>query len=159
MTPQQYIERVNEFIVPYLGKNGFSLIRTDFESEDGNWYLRLYIDLTEDEMKKRLEAAEAQRDESVQPQSEEENRLNVDAPQPQSEEEDCRDGDASQETEDEEEQEFVPGVSINDCVKVSRYLSKWLDKADFIKEAYTMEVCSKGFLDSSLVDSEEGESK
>ena len=96
-----------------------------------------------DEMKKRLEAAEAQRDESVQPQSEEENRLNVDAPQPQ----------------DEEEQEFVPGVSINDCVKVSRYLSKWLDKADFIKEAYTMEVCSKGFLDSSLVDSEEGESK
>ena len=143
MTPQQYIERVNEFIVPYLGKNGFSLIRTDFESEDGNWFLRLYIDLTEDEMKKRLEAAEAQRDESVQPQSEEENRLNVDAPQPQ----------------DEEEQEFVPGVSINDCVKVSRYLSKWLDKADFIKEAYTMEVCSKGFLDSSLVDSEEGESK
>ena len=143
MTPQQYIERVNEFIVPYLGKNGFSLIRTDFESEDGNWFLRLYIDLTEDEMKKRLEAAEAQRDESVQPQSEEENRLNVDAPQPQ----------------DEEEQEFVPGVSINDCVKVSRYLSKWLDKADFIKEAYTMEVCSKGFLYSSLVDSEEGESK
>ena len=143
MTPQQYIERVNEFIVPYLGKNGFSLIRTDFESEDGNWFLRLYIDLTEDEMKKRLEAAEAQRDESVQLQSEEENRLNVDAPQPQ----------------DEEEQEFVPGVSINDCVNVSRYLSKWLDKADFIKEAYTMEVCSKGFLDSSLVDSEEGESK
>ena len=143
MTPQQYIERVNEFIVPYLGKNGFSLIRTDFESEDGNWFLRLYIDLTEDEMKKRLEAAEAQRDESVQPQSEEENRLNMDAPQPQ----------------DEEEQEFVPGVSINDCVKVSRYLSKWLDKADFIKEAYTMEVCSKGFLDSSFVDSEEGESK
>ena len=143
MTQQQYIERVNEFIVPYLGKNGFSLIRTDFESEDGNWFLRLYIDLTEDEMKKRLEAEEAQRNESVQLQSEEENRLNVDAPQPQ----------------DEEEQEFVPGVSINDCVKVSRYLSKWLDKADFIKEAYTMEVCSKGFLDSSLVDSEEGESK
>ena len=52
---------------------------------------------------------------------------------------------------DPEELKDVPdevGVSINDCVKVSRYLSKWLDKEDFIKEVYTLEVCSKGFLDS-----------
>lgn len=41
------------------------------------------------------------------------------------------------------------GISINDCTKVSRYLSKWLDREDFIKEPYTLEVCSKGFLDES----------
>ena len=135
MTPQQYIERVNEFIVPYLNKNGYLLIRTDFESEDGSWFLRLYIDLSEDELKKRQEAAEAEKAEYEQ-------------------------GLQDSETEEPEQEEpVVPGVSINDCVKVSRYLSKWLDKADFIKEAYTMEVCSKGFLDSSFVDSEEGESK
>ena len=45
--------------------------------------------------------------------------------------------------------EYMPGIDINDCAKVSRYLGKWLDKEDFIKEAYTLEVCSKGFLNSS----------
>ena len=84
-------------------------------SEDGNWFLRLFIDLTEAELEKR----NAEREE------------------------------------DQEE----PGVSINDCVKVSRYLSKWLDKEDFIKEAYTMEVCSKGFLEEAQTAGEEGESE
>ena len=37
-------------------------------------------------------------------------------------------------------------IRINDCAQVSRRLSKWLDKEDFIKEAYMLEVCSRGFL-------------
>ncbi len=37
-------------------------------------------------------------------------------------------------------------VSINDCTMVSRIVSKKLDKEDFIDEAYTLEVCSKGFM-------------
>ena len=110
-------------------------------------------------MKKRLEAAEAESAESgEQPQSEDEDCVSA-RKNDQTEDESCLNASDPQQAEDEEEEEFIPGVSINDCVKVSRYLSKWLDKADFIKEAYTMEVCSKGFLDSSLVDSEEGESK
>lgn len=36
-------------------------------------------------------------------------------------------------------------ITIDDCVKVSRRLSNWLDKEDFIKEAYMLEVCSMGF--------------
>lgn len=40
------------------------------------------------------------------------------------------------------------GITIDDCVKVSRRLSKWLDKEDFIKEAYMLEVCSMGFKDA-----------
>ncbi len=38
-------------------------------------------------------------------------------------------------------------VSINDCTMVSRIVSKKLDKDDFIDEAYTMEICSPGFLE------------
>ena len=55
---------------------------------------------------------------------------------------------------DTNEETITPGVSINDCVKVSRYLSKWLDKEDFIKEMYTMEVCSKGFLEDAATSEE-----
>ncbi|MDO4488927.1 MAG: hypothetical protein Q4B67_07580, partial [Eubacteriales bacterium] len=47
------------------------------------------------------------------------------------------------------QEEFEPGVGINDCAFVSRRLSKWLDKEDFIDEVYTLEICSKGYLDKS----------
>ncbi|MCR5651267.1 MAG: hypothetical protein K6F86_08830 [Lachnospiraceae bacterium] len=38
-------------------------------------------------------------------------------------------------------------VSINDCTMISRIISKKLDKEDFIDEAYTMEICSPGFME------------
>ena len=38
-------------------------------------------------------------------------------------------------------------MTVNDCAKVSRRLSKWLDQADFIDEQYMLEVCSLGFKD------------
>ncbi len=38
------------------------------------------------------------------------------------------------------------GITIDDCVMVSRRVSKLLDKEDFIKEQYTMEICSPGFM-------------
>ena len=41
------------------------------------------------------------------------------------------------------------GITINDCALVSRIMSKKLDKDDFIEEAYTMEVCSPGFLENN----------
>ncbi len=36
-------------------------------------------------------------------------------------------------------------MTVNDCAAVSRRLSKWLDKEDFIDEEYMLEVCSLGF--------------
>lgn len=137
MTKTNYIERVNGFIVPYLGKNGYSLIKTEFVQEDNNWYLRLYIDLTEEELAERTAKLEAERDDG---------EADTEAS--------AADADAAEQNEGSEEQE-MPGVSINDCVKVSRYLSKWLDKEDFIKEVYTMEVCSKGFLNDAQTSAEE----
>ena len=38
-------------------------------------------------------------------------------------------------------------MTVNDCAKVSRRLSKWLDLEDFIDEQYMLEVCSLGFKD------------
>ncbi len=39
-------------------------------------------------------------------------------------------------------------ISINDCAYVSRIVSKKLDKADYIDDVYTMEICSAGFIDA-----------
>lgn len=38
-------------------------------------------------------------------------------------------------------------MTVEDCAMVSRRLSKWLDKEDFIQEEYILEVCSLGFKD------------
>lgn len=36
------------------------------------------------------------------------------------------------------------GISIDDCVEISRNISAWLDKEDFIPEEYILEVSSPG---------------
>ena len=36
------------------------------------------------------------------------------------------------------------GISIDDCVEISRNISAWLDKEDFIQEEYILEVSSPG---------------
>ena len=138
---QKYVDRVNAFIGPYLKKNGYSLILSEFTEEDHNWFLRLYIDLTEEEIEKRTAALAEEAEDA-------EGHEDGDAVS------DAGPGGTGAETEelpeDSEESDGeetpVPGVSINDCAKVSRYLSKWLDKEDFIQEAYMLEVCSRGFL-------------
>ena len=38
-------------------------------------------------------------------------------------------------------------ISIGDCTLVSRIVSKQLDKEDFIDDEYTLEVCSRGFME------------
>ncbi|MCR5626129.1 MAG: hypothetical protein K6F99_02310 [Lachnospiraceae bacterium] len=38
------------------------------------------------------------------------------------------------------------GITIDDCVLISRMVSKQLDKEDFIEDAYTMEISSPGFM-------------
>ncbi len=143
MAKTDYIERVNEFIVPYLTKQGYELIKTEFVNEDGNYFLRLYIDLAEAD--DALEVAG-----NTLAQASDAAAQTVDAI--------AQAGDTSSQAEGaEQDEEADQSVSINDCVKVSRYLSKWLDKEDFIKETYTMEVCSKGFLTDSTSEDKQGE--
>ena len=157
-----YIEKVNGFIVPYLAKNGYELIKTEFVTEDNNNFLRLYIDLTKTELAKRkakqeAEAgnAEAASADNAEKASAETGTVSAAANEVrQSEPSGIITGGTSSDAADTSaadtnEETITPGVSINDCVKVSRYLSKWLDKEDFIKEMYTMEVCSRGFLEDA----------
>ena len=178
MAKTNYIERVNSFIVPYLAKNGYELIRTEFVTEDNNNYLRLYIDLAAEELAKReAKAADLRGDSeenSAASDAEADTRaagsdadstaeqtdaaqISADKAQTAADTEQTAAADNSADTAEvtdaaaeDGEEPVVPGVSINDCVKVSRYLSKWLDKEDFIKEMYTMEVCSRGFLNEAV---------
>ena len=121
---EKYTKRTAEYLNSFLSGEGLRLIATEFVEEDHNWYLRVYIDLTDEEYRKRLqnqkdeETAETKAEATAEPGTEQ-----------------------NPETEAE-----LPGVSIDDCVKISRRLSKWLDKEDFIREVYTLEVCSQGFL-------------
>lgn len=116
-----YVRRVNAYLDTFLAKEGYELLKTEFVKEDGNFYLRVYIDLLDKEGFETAgdEAAEAASDPAKEAESEQ----------------------ASDEA-----MENTREISINDCAQVSRRLSKWLDKEDFIKEAYMLEVCSRGFL-------------
>ncbi len=163
-----YIEKVNGFIVPYLAKNGYELIKTEFVTEDNNNYLRLYIDLTKEELagreaKQKSEAETLLADTTVKRTAEAATGAEAKTPEntlssTEAKTAEATLADTAAETTEEsqadteagtDEETIIPGVSINDCVKVSRYLSKWLDKEDFIKEMYTMEVCSRGFLEDA----------
>ena len=139
MTKNDYLIRTDEYILPFLKKNGYMLIKSEFVLEQNIWYLRLYIDLTEDEIRRRTEELLTQDalDEITDIQDSDMVRSLI------SEEKSADDAN------DDDGEAFTPGIDVNDCARVSRYLSKWLDKEDFIKEAYTLEVCSKGFLDNS----------
>ena len=97
---ERIAERFEKLILPVLEKNGYSLIRSEYVSESGNWYLRGYIE---------------------------------------------RNDGAS--------------LGINDCTLVSRIVSKKLDKEDFIDDEYTLEICSKGFLEEIKEDFTEEEAK
>ena len=48
-------------------------------------------------------------------------------------------------------------ISIGDCTEVSRIVSKKLDKEDFIDDEYTLEVCSKGFLEKPVCETTESD--
>ena len=137
MAKTNYTERVEAFIVPFLTKNGYQLIKSEFVNEYGNNFLRLYIDLSDEEFAARSKKLEEMKAENLAEQTEaamlSENAINE-----------------ALSTDKEEAEDDTPGVSINDCVKVSRYLNKWLDKEDFINEVYTMEVCSRGFLNEAV---------
>ena len=87
MTDRAIAEKFAELVKPVTDENGFELIRTEYVKENGNYYLRAFIN---------------------------------------------KEG----------------GITIDDCVLVSRRVSKILDKEDYIEDAYTMEISSPGFMEN-----------
>ena len=139
---QEYCKKVSGFLDTFLEKEGYRLLKTEFVLEDGVYYLRVYIDLSEEEKDRRMaEIRESGETETGKPEAEE--SADSEAGLPEGAELSGSEG----EDEDVMVQEpMVPGIGINDCANVSRRLSKWLDKEDFIAETYMLEVCSKGYL-------------
>lgn len=151
---EKYTKRVSEYLNSFLSDEGYRLLKTEFVEEEHNYYLRAYIDLTEAEYEKRLQKLREAKQQEVSAGAEAAEEQNSKTADAEVENGNCENGGESAqpaETETAEEaalqtEEELPGVAIEDCVKVSRRLSKWLDKEDFIKEIYTLEVCSRGFL-------------
>lgn len=133
----KYSERTAAYLETFLEKEGYRLLKTEFVKEDGNFYLRAYIDLTDEERRKRAEEKKAA------PETDETGTETA---------EEAAEETAEETFEAEEEEPAEPGIGINDCAMVSRRLSKWLDKEDFIAEAYTLEVCSRGYLTEEVND-------
>lgn len=80
---EDYVARVEKFLVPIMEEHRFELVDVEWVKEAGTWYLRAYVD---------------------------------------------KEG----------------GISVDYCETVSRRLSDWLDKEDFISESYILEVSSPG---------------
>lgn len=129
---ENYSIKTAKYLETFVGKEGFRLIKTEFVNEDGNWYLRAYIDLTDEERAKRKAEKAAQAEDA-------EKAAEAGTAEEKSFSEEDEDPAVSEE----------PGIGINDCAMVSRRLSKWLDQEDFIDEIYTLEVCSPGYLSES----------
>ena len=83
-------EKFREILLSAVKDRDIGILNTEYVLEDGNWYLRGYIDKNDGS-----------------------------------------------------------DISINDCTMVSRIVSKKLDQLDYIDDAYTMEICSKGFMDDA----------
>lgn len=128
-------EKTAFYLNTFLGKDGYILLKTEYVKEDGINYLRAYIDLSDEEKLKRKKQIE-----ELQSFKETEAAKYVT---------EDREGKTDTEAADDTEKEEIPaepGIGINDCANVSRRLSKWLDKEDFIPDEYMLEVCSKGYL-------------
>lgn len=151
---QKYTQRVESFIAPFLDKNGYRLIKCEFVNEDGNFHLRLFIDLMDNEKTKRISDISLKSAEKFSSSTgplmdggfSDMKIYDHDIKEKLSDVIDHGEEGLERESRLPENSDVI-GISIDDCVKVSRYLSKWLDRVNFIKETYTLEVCSKGFID------------
>lgn len=130
------------YLGTFLEKEGFLLLKTEYVTEDGVNYLRAYLDLTDTEKAGRKEALRKQAEEEESTGEETAGEGDPDGPEIR---------ETGQETDgapDAGEAGQEPGIGINDCARVSRRLSKWLDREDFIPDEYILEVCSKGYLNT-----------
>jgi len=132
MNQTQIAEKTAAYLSTFLEKEGFILLKTEYVKEDGINYLRAYLDLSEAEREKRKIKAEEEKASEAEEQT--------DAGPEEGSPEENREEDGLS------EEDHEPGIGINDCALVSRRLSKWLDKEDFIPDEYMLEVCSRGYL-------------
>lgn len=128
MAKKKITDIIEEISADFLAGNGLELYNSEFVKEGRDWFLRVYIDKTQEaqeEAKAQIAAAEAAKDEA-----------------------EC----AAAETAESEgaAQLLSIYVSTDDCEKVSRFLSAELDRIDPIEQNYYLEVSSPG-MDRALL--------
>lgn len=127
MAKKKIIDLVEEITADFLAENGLELYNAEFIKEGRDWFLRVYIDKTEEAEAAALAAIKAAKTaERIQ--------------------EEGADADEA------DENQLLPSqyVSTDDCEKVSRFLSAELDRLDPIEQNYYLEVSSPG-MDRTLL--------
>ena len=124
MAKRKIADIVEEISSEFLAENGLELYNCEFVKEGRDWFLRVYIDKTE-EAANAAKAAKAERESADSSESSADE--NVSAAEVLSE-----------------------YVSTDDCEKVSRFLSAELDRLDPIEQNYYLEVSSPG-MDRALL--------
>lgn len=128
MAKKKITDIIEEISADFLAGNGLELYNSEFVKEGRDWFLRVYIDKTQEAQ----EAAKAQ----------------IAAAEAAKAEAEC----ATAETAESEGAAQLPSiyVSTDDCEKVSRFLSAELDRIDPIEQNYYLEVSSPG-MDRALL--------
>ena len=127
MAKRKIADIVEEISSEFLAENGLELYNCEFVKEGRDWFLRVYIDKTEEAANaaKAAKAAKAERESA----------------------------DSSESSADEDvsaAEVLSEYVSTDDCEKVSRFLSAELDRLDPIEQNYYLEVSSPG-MDRALL--------
>lgn len=132
MAKKKITDIIEEISADFLAENGLELYNSEFVKEGRDWFLRVYIDKTQEAQ----EAAKAQ----------------IAAAEAAKAEAECAAAEAAESEEESEGAAQLPSiyVSTDDCEKVSRFLSAELDRIDPIEQNYYLEVSSPG-MDRALL--------
>ena len=123
MAKKKITDIIEEISADFLAQNGLELYNSEFVKEGRDWFLRVYIDKTQEAQEAAKTAIAAASEHAAE----------------------------TEETENADEAP-LPSlyVSTDDCEKVSRFLSAELDRIDPIEQNYYLEVSSPG-MDRALL--------
>ncbi len=126
MAKKKITDIIEEISAEFLAQNGLELYNSEFVKEGRDWFLRVYIDKTQ-EAQEAAKTAIAAASERAAEAAESGGEAADEAP-------------------------LLPAiyVSTDDCEKVSRFLSAELDRIDPIEQNYYLEVSSPG-MDRALL--------
>ena len=123
MAKKKITDIIEEISADFLAQNGLELYNSEFVKEGRDWFLRVYIDKTQEAQEAAKTAIAAPSERAAET---EETETVDEAPLP------------------------AIYVSTDDCEKVSRFLSAELDRIDPIEQNYYLEVSSPG-MDRALL--------
>ena len=137
MAKKKITDIIEEISADFLAQNGLELYNSEFVKEGRDWFLRVYIDKTQEAQEAAKTAIAAASERAAEAAEA------VEAGQKRAAETEAA------ETADEAP---LPSlyVSTDDCEKVSRFLSAELDRIDPIEQNYYLEVSSPG-MDRTLL--------